>query len=299
MSTDTALERIAAARPKLTPLDADSILARVLDTPPTVVDDPWRQRSGAFTRPRTLAVAVVAVLVAGAAGIAIGGATSRPTVTIALRHPPASRSGAVTQHHSSEIRARLLDALDAASSDVVGTHAVLADGQTADRWANADNTRSVEIISGTGEWPDSENLTTWDPTTGTTSLTIYRATRTWRETTQGPNGPRPIAPPSIRQQVADGVYSVVATGEIVDGHSTIELSSTSDDHVTSYLWVDGATDLPVQEASSSATAPTSDVDWTYLAPTPAALAKLQLAVPAGYVQVSCPPDAGASNTGCN
>ena len=299
MTTQTVLALIAAARPGLTPLDTDSILARVLDAPPTIIDDPWRKRSRAFTRRRALAVAGVAAVAAGAVGIAIGVSTSRTTTINTASHPPSTRSGAISLHTSSGIRARLLSALDAASGDIVVTHGLLADGQTADRWANADNTRSVEIVSGAGEWPDSENLTTWDPTTGSTSLTIYPATKTWRETTQGPNGARPIAPASIREQLANGVYTVVGTGQSIDGHNTIELSATSDDHGTSYLWVDSTTYLPVREASSGASDPTNDVDWTYLAPTPSALEKLQITVPVGYTQVLCPPNTAASSSGCN
>ena len=252
--------------------------------------EPIARHRARARRSRVVVMGVTAV-VALAVGIGFAVAPSHPT-TGALTHPP-SRSGIGP---ASGVRARLLAALDAASGDVVGTESVLANGGSAERWADADNTRSVETVFAADGLPLSENLTTWSETTGTTSITIYPATRTWHETTEGPNGPRPIAPPSIRQQVADGVYFVVATGQSVDGHTTIELSSTSDDHVTSYLWVDSSTYLPVRESNSGGVGvPTGEVNWTYLPPSPSALAKLQLTVPAGYTQVSCPPSV-APNT---
>jgi hypothetical protein len=231
-------------------------------------------------------------------GLGIGFATSGQIPHDTRTHEGATISR-TAQGPASTIKARLLDALNSASSDIVVTNGVLADGQTAERWANADNTRSVEVISGEGEWPDSENLTTWDDAIGMTSLTIYPATKTWTETVQGgPDGPRPTAPASIREQLNDGVYNVVGSGEVVDGHDTIELSSTGDDHLTSDLWVDSTNYLPVRESSSDGTGvPINSVDWTYLAPSPAALRSLQLVVPAGYTKVMAPPTATTTTTG--
>ena len=243
-----------------------------------------------WRRPLVLSGASAAVAGAAAAAILLGVQTSPP-----------SRIGGHSTHPPATIRAKLLAALDGASDDVVETRTVIADGQVIDRFANGDNTRSLTYISASGMEPAEESLVVYGGS-GTTITDVFPATKTYVVEPPGSStAGEPIAPPSIRNQVEDGVLAIVATGETIDGHDTIELTATGagPSAGVDHLWVDASTYLPVRET----TAPPSGVsggsaqsDWSYYPPGSGALAKLLLQIPSDYTQISTPPTTIAPTT---
>jgi hypothetical protein len=236
-------------------------------------------------RPLVLAGAGVAVagVAVTAAVLSFGASSSRPVM-----------SGTHAAPVTFTIKARLLNALDGASDDVVETRTVISDGQVVDRFANGDNTRSVSYDSGYGMEPAENSLVTYGPS-GTTITVVYPATKTYVvEQPSAKDSAVPIAPPSIRDQIADGVLTVVSSGQQIDGHDTIELTDTNAGATAgiSHLWVDSSTYLPVRQIlglPSGMTGDSSQTDWTYYPPSSASLAKLQLSIPPDYSEVSTPP----------
>jgi hypothetical protein len=238
---------------------------------------------------RPLVLAGVGVAVAGAvvtaAVLSFGASPSRPVISGTHTAPlPAT----------STIKARLLSALDGASDDVVETRTVISDGQVFDRFANGDNTRSVSYDTGYDMEPAENSLVIYGPS-GNTITVVYPATKTYVvEQPSAKDSAVPIAPPSIRDQIAEGVLTVVSSGQQIDGHDTIELTDANAGSTAgiNHLWVDSSTYLPVRQIiglPSGMTGDSSQTDWTYYPPSSASLAKLQLSIPPDYSEVSTPP----------
>ena len=134
------------------------------------------------------------------------------------------------------------------------------------------------------------------PAHGTTAV-IY-GSRTWwtaPETGQGATGPAQRCvqggeielgggagngwPAFIRSQLACGAYRV-AGRQLVDGISTIKITGAGGRFT---FWVNPANYLPVRASLVQ-----RQTDFGWLAPTPARLAQLKVAVPAGFRQVPPP-----------
>jgi hypothetical protein len=138
------------------------------------------------------------------------------------------------------------------------------------------------------------------PANSATETAVIYASNTWWTAPVHTRNPGPVGclqgggiylrpgpgggwPGFIRSQLACGAYTV-AGRQFVGGIDAIKLTGSTGSSVTSItLWVDPATYLPVQVA-------TGPVHWTFqwLRATPVNLAKLQLAVPAGFQQIQPP-----------
>ncbi len=90
-------------------------------------------------------------------------------------------------------------------------------------------------------------------------------------------------PGFIRSQLACGAYTVVGR-QAVGGVNAIKITGASGAFT---FWVNPATYLPVQMAL-----PQQRTEFQWLSPTPASLAHLKVAVPAGFKQVPPPPAQG-------
>jgi hypothetical protein len=99
------------------------------------------------------------------------------------------------------------------------------------------------------------------------------------------NGPGNGWPAFIRSQLSCGEY-VVAGRQWIDGIDTIKITG-NDSHIA--LWVSPSTYLPVRLALAPGTG-RIQTDFSWLAPTPANLAALNVTVPAGYQRVAAPRD---------
>jgi hypothetical protein len=88
-------------------------------------------------------------------------------------------------------------------------------------------------------------------------------------------------PGFIRSQLACGAYTVVGR-QVVGGVDAIKITGASGAFT---FWVNPATYLPVQM-----TLPQQRTEFQWLSPTPANLAHLKVAAPAGFKQVPAPPE---------
>lgn len=108
-------------------------------------------------------------------------------------------------------------------------------------------------------------------------------------------------PGDIRKLIACGQFTTSGT-EKVDGVDAVKISQVHPDGTSAVLWVDPSTYLPVRvTATTLATVSggnqpersyrlTETEDLRWLPPTTANLAKLNVPVPSGFVQVPAPPD---------
>jgi hypothetical protein len=151
----------------------------------------------------------------------------------------------------------------------------------------------VTYDSGYGAEPPQNSLAVVGPS-GTTVTIVYPSTKTWTVISPDPSNPNhPIAPPSLRDQIAAGVLTVVGTNVTVDGHNTIEVANANSgpNSGVSYLWIDSTTYLPIRQTLApgpGVAGDSSQTDWTYFAPDSAAK-NLELLIPGDFTQVSSPP----------
>jgi hypothetical protein len=92
-------------------------------------------------------------------------------------------------------------------------------------------------------------------------------------------------PPTLAKQIASGVWQV-AGRTVLNGEPAIELKETGDilEPLPVTLWVDAQTNLPIRLVSGTAGSGTGlgVMDFSFLPPTPANLALLQVPIPPGY-----------------
>ena len=135
-------------------------------------------------------------------------------------------------------------------------------------------------------------------------MAIYGSSTYWRASLpaagNGRTGPVPCTsniilsggpgngwPAFIRSQLSCGEYRV-AGRQWVDGIDAIKITG-SESHIT--LWVSPSTYLPVRLVAGPGAAQ-RQTDFSWLAPTPANLAALNVTVPAGFQQVAPPSQQG-------
>jgi hypothetical protein len=133
-------------------------------------------------------------------------------------------------------------------------------------------------------------------------MVIYGSSTYWRASlpAMGNGGTGPIActsnitlsdgpgngwPAFIRSQLSCGEYTV-AGRQWIDGIDAIKITG-NESHIT--LWVNPSTYLPVRLVHGPGTG-RMRTDFSWLAPTPAHLAALNVTVPAGFQQVAAPRD---------
>lgn len=297
MTTEVALARIASKRPELTERDAAQILARVLDSPRTVVDDPWQEHRRRLVR-RAMLVCAGSVVAAGSTAAALVLSASSPAVSMRPSAVPMRPSASGSLHlaaapaaRGATVRARLLDALVNASPDVVKTETTISDGQTIEQWSNGAGTKYRSVVSAYGQEPATESLTTISPS-GTSSTVIYPAARTWQSehgtNTQPAQG---ITAATIESDARSGALTVVGPGGAINGHTTTELALPAGASMIEHLYVDATTYLPIRLTLAFAggvRGPSSQEDWTYYAPTSSAMAQLTMPIPSGYTEITAP-----------
>ena len=91
-------------------------------------------------------------------------------------------------------------------------------------------------------------------------------------------------PAFIRHQLDCGEYQITGH-QVINGVSTIEIANSAG---TITFWVDPSSYLPVRSVISLGPGGARTTSYEWLSPTPANLARLKLAVPAGYQQVPAP-----------
>jgi hypothetical protein len=249
---------------------------------------------------------------AGAAVATAAAVTAAVVVSTAARTP--SDTGATaTARLASDVESAV--AATAANYDILHTHSILhvqgANGQQDETWyyrGPGEQLRRIEVFSASGQ-PLADEGTSWTANRFTSVSVIYAVKRwriqTWRQTGPG-QVPAPqtscnpsisVSPWSDPSSLAADIREALSCGQLTDdgteyvnGVNAIKLVSVrSMSHwvFTTILWVDPATYLPVQfrNAIAHVTHPWSGT-WsvTWLPPTTANLAPLQVPIPAGFTQ---------------
>lgn len=291
MTEHSTIDRLALTPPdKFSPEDLNAAALKITATPRAEIRLAVDLESRRKLQP--IILAGVTTVVAGAVVAALVLSSSRAGVAHHADRS-ASRVAQPPARTGSAIKARLLSAIDATSDEVIETHTVISDGQVINEWANGNNTQSVTYDSGYGIEPAQNSLAVVGPS-GTTVTIIYPSTKTWTVIPPDPSNPNhPIAPPSLRDQIAAGVLTVVGTHVAVDGHDTIEVTDAKSgpNSGVSHLWIDSTKYLPIRQTlvpAPGVSGDSSQTDWTYFSYDSAAK-NLELPVPASYTQVSSPP----------
>jgi hypothetical protein len=287
--THPTIAKLTASQ--LTNLDEreeEEILVRILGSPDVKDGDFAAATEDRRTRTRSLVAAGVVVTAIAAALVVLLGthaAAPRPG-------PEGSGLGAATTAISAgrTLHARLLSAIESAQSDIVEIRSTIYPRpqyptRIVTRWSNGLGTDvRTSDTGGDRLQPPDTSLTTVSGS-GTMTITLYPLTKMFTEVHQASTiGNPPLDGASFRASIA-GADHVIGSGEIVNGHRTIEL--TDREH-TMVLWVDSSTYLPVRAVRGSGSR-ASTTDWTYYSPTSTALDQLRLTIPTDYRRVSVAP----------
>jgi hypothetical protein len=102
-----------------------------------------------------------------------------------------------------------------------------------------------------------------------------------------------LDPAAIHAELANGQFTVIGPTEL-NGQQAIELqinvppNNEAPPHIVAErMWVNATTYLPMREWQRMSDGQQSTVDYVFLPPTPANLAELRPAIPAGYTQAAC------------
>ena len=158
-------------------------------------------------------------------------------------------------------------------------------------------------LSDPGDYAETEYIYRQPAAAGTTVsaeiIEVLFKQRKWYEQQALWSGPQQAQSPSyIRQQIAAGRFTVAGKTE-VNGRQAIKLiihePAVPGVRTDGTLWVDATTYLPLRSVVKSIGArPGGQLDLTtvndmsYLAPTAANLAKVQISIPAGFTRESLP-----------
>jgi hypothetical protein len=235
--------------------------------------------------------------IAGAAGIACVAAAAMLIAGPDTSGPNTSGPGA---ENAAYIVGRVAGALNAVSPDYVMSSQLTGSGFRFDTWASPDATR-FEQLNDAGQVIVDQGISF---RTKTTVFVSYQ-TKTWYRGTI-PSAAGATAPPSpscefggmmivvyprpatmaaqLRIWVGCGILKVGHTG-VIDGVRAIALTAVSGSSTMMY-WVNAATYLPVRLTVSQDGSVTQQDDLRWLPATPANLALLDVAIPAGFRQQS-------------
>ena len=239
-----------------------------------------RVLAGALALPVVAGVAVTAVL------LSTGGTSAAPK-------PPPPAAAAPQIHTVSYVLTQAKAALDSVDEDLVQTNITGTDGrgpsQRNESWLDprTRTERSDQYTPG-GQLSTSVLVTHTD--TGVTLLAVDYATSTWSSITAADKGLKGLPgslytdPADIRAALTAGTLVLVGE-EQVGGQPAEHLTVTGLlDSMSMDLWVDATSYLPVQSVVHKGPY-TGTASYTWLPRTPANLAKLILAVPAGFTKV--------------
>jgi len=261
-----------------------------MDTPPTLLSGLRKSytRQVAARRTGVAVVSVAAAVVGGSMAIAPGaGSPGAGTAARTSTAPAQVRDVA-------QLTVRITSALNAAEHDVVYVN---SSSQITDKihqvehiWQLADGSASRDQMFHPNGTPSFDYSIS---NTGNT-ISVQYDTRTYRTQAEpwlctNPakcGDPSPFTLAGITKLIATGRLTMVGTGEVINGQSTVHLRGQSDAISltgTLDLWVNTATYLPIHYTVTHASTE-RDADLTYLPPTKENLALLTAPIPAGFTQ---------------
>ena len=251
---------------------------------------------------RVLAIGTSVAAVAGIAGAVV--ALSSTGTPAARPQPTAARAGTAAASPT-ELRDAILTAFSGVGGDVFYAKITEIYPGKMSKWNGVSQSWAYPLQpqagqkayvhylvapSSPGQKNDSELIWTepgGGPQPGTIPvktevIDVEYGSRTWSVTTA------PVAVESeagnlqaLRESIANGQLTVV--GEtVLNGQTVLELTMRDKESVQTW-WVDPATDLPVRTLSADG-AVKVQVDYGFLPPTPANIAKLKVTIPAGFTR---------------
>jgi len=123
------------------------------------------------------------------------------------------------------------------------------------------------------------------PAAKTEMIDVEYGNRTWSDTTSNWGFPSEAASlQELRESIAKGVFHIRKTK--LHGRTALELTThegAKGNEIAVTWWVDPVTYLPVQTLNVQAGL-TYQVDYGFLAPTPANIARLKVTIPAGFTR---------------
>jgi hypothetical protein len=247
-----------------------------------------------------------------AVAIAASVALLAPATALAVSQANAGGGAAASAHHGStkiELTAAVKSAVAAAAGDVLHVHSTFSGGMTGDRWVSADGS-VLHIATYEPGGAKAEDIEYSYADGELTTTEVDYSAHEWSQNTVAWSNP-PIdcgdtacasaAPGAVAKNLVEGgslsaagVDSLLSAGDfkrqpgtqVVDGVTAYEITETLGD-TTSSLWIDQATNLPVRVVLPNDTAgrPVVASDLTWLDPTGANLALLQVVAPDGFTRV--------------
>ena len=257
------------------------------------------------TRPaRIIAIGASIAAIAGTAGavVALNG-TAPPT---ARQQPGAARAGTAAAG-SGELKQAILTAVNGVWGDMFNVRMTEIyagkmskyNGVT-ENWSypiqpqagQLVRMRSVTVPSNPNDKSDTEYIYT-EPAgakatlpTKTEVIFVQYGNRTWSDTYAGIATQSAAASlQELHQTIATGDFTVVGK-TVIDGQSVLELTDrykADGGSSEQTVWVDPTTDLPVRTLSDDA-GNTDQIDYEFLPPTPANMAKLKPIIPPGFTK---------------
>jgi hypothetical protein len=263
----------------------------------------WSLRIGFTAVPAAVAGIAAAVVV-------VGGAPATPA-------GPTPVAGSVPSHAS--LRTAILTAYDTAEGEILYDYQVAQVGgqtQVNESWFSPADPQPGQVetsrelgLGAAGEVEEDTGVSFRVPSRPLSNVVfkttdVVYGTRSWSDT-QATVTYKPITTDAatVRQQIAAGRWSVAGTGSL-DGQRVIKLTWHANEGPVADLWVDAGTYLPVESVSTDTVGapghPGKDVftdRYTYLAPTAANLAKLQVVIPSGFTRTAHPEQPTAPGGG--
>lgn len=306
------MDLLAQARPgSLDPgLETDrraSDLARAIATPRAgVTAQPGVSRRLGVRRaspsPRVIAIGISAAALTGTAGAVVAlSATGTP----ALRPQPAAAHGGTAATTPGELRNAILTAVNGVGGDIfydkiteIYPHDPKWNG-VSESWLYPLQPQAGQKAYRRDTYPGSpsqksdDELIWTEPSaskqslpTKTKVIDVLYGNRTWSVTTAQVQQQTETGDlQALRESIVNGELKVVRKTE-VDGQAVLELTTrskvASDGDVETW-WVNPVTYLPVRTLETDS-AETIQIDYGFLPPTPANIAKLKVTIPAGFTR---------------
>jgi hypothetical protein len=253
---------------------------------------------------RVIAIGIGAAALAGTAGAVVAVSVTGPP---APRSHPAAAPAGTAAATPGEVRNAILIAFSGVGEDVFYAKISEIYSGTMSKWNGVSqrwayplqpqpgqqaSVRYLVVPSSPGQKGDSELIWT-EPSaskqgipTKTTVIDVEYGNRTWSVTSaqvavQTETGDLQ----ALRESIANGKLTVVRQ-TVIDGQTVLELTTRSKDSSTSggeTWWVNPATWLPVRTLTVNS-AESIQVDYAFLPPTPANIAKLTVTIPPGFTR---------------
>jgi hypothetical protein len=318
------MDMLAQARPDSLDPQADPVrragdLARAVATPRAETaarpgTSPRRRVGGRVGgrahQGRLIAIGTGIAALAGTAGAVVAlSATGTPP---ARPQPAAARTGtAVTTPTPGELRNAILTAFNGVSGDVFYARVTETYSGSMSRWDGVEENWFYPLQPRAGQQVRARSMalprdskdksnTEWfftEPAsargqTGSTvpfakteMIDVEYGNRTWSDTTGNWGFPSETASlQRLREEITTGKFHVRKVK--FDGRTVLELTThegTKRDPIAITWWVDPVTYLPLQTLAAQP-GYTNKVDYGFLPPTPANIAKLKVTIPAGFTR---------------